>query len=41
MGIEELAALIGAGAYAIAEVIRLVRLILVMSRSNKPTNKDR
>ena len=42
MGIEELAALIGAVAYAAAEVMRLVRLILVLLRSNRPTNdKDR
>jgi len=42
MGIEELAALIGAVAYATAEVIRLVRLILVLLRSNRTTNdKDR
>ena len=42
MGIEELAALIGAVAYAAAEVMRLVRLILVLLRSNRTTNdKDR
>ena len=41
MGIEELAALIGAVAYAIAEVIRLVRLVLVINRSNDTNRKGR